>query len=281
MGAIKDRMMQDLAIRGLSENTQQIYLTCVKQFVGHFMISPERLGLKDIRAYQLYLIRERNVAESSFNVHVAALKFLFGITLQRNWNLDLIPYHRKSKRLPVVLSREEIVQLYQAVSSLKHKAIVLTLYSTGLRVSELVHLKVHDIDSSRMLVRVQEGKNGKDRYVGLSPKLLELLRQYWRSTKPPSRTWLFPGDCPGHPLTRCGVSKMIGKAKERAGIHKPVSAHTLRHSFATHLLESGVDVRRIQLMMGHGSLRSTVQYLHVASTTLHESPNLLDLLDIR
>ncbi len=204
MGAIKERMKQDLAIRGLSENTQQSYLTCVKQFVGHFMISPERLGLNDIRSYQLYLIRERNVAESSFNVHVAALKFLYGITLQRNWNLDLIPYHRKSKRLPVVLSREEVVQLYHAVSSLKHKAIVLTLYSTGLRVSELVHLKIHDIDSSRMLVRVQEGKNRKDRYVGLSPKLLELLRQYWRSTTPSPRTWLFPGDSPGHPLTRCG-----------------------------------------------------------------------------
>ena len=223
MGAIKERMKQDLAIRGLSENTQQSYLTCVKQFVGHFMISPERLGLNDIRSYQLYLIRERNVAESSFNVHVAALKFLYGITLQRSWNLDLIPYHRKSKRLPIVLSREEVVQLYHAVSSLKHKAIVLTLYSTGVRVSELVHLKIHDIDSSRMLVRVQEGKNRKDRYVGLSPKLLELLRQYWRSTKPPSRTWLFPGDSPGHPLTRCGVGKMIRKAKERAGIHKPVS----------------------------------------------------------
>lgn len=281
MGAIKERMKQDLAIRGLSENTQQSYLTCVKQFVGHFMISPERLGLKDIRSYQLYLIRERNVAESSFNVHVAALKFLYGITLQRNWNLDLIPYHRKSKRLPVVLSREEVVQLYHAVSSLKHKAIVLTLYSTGVRVSELVHLKIHDIDSSRMLVRVQEGKNRKDRYVGLSPKLLELLRQYWRSTKPSPRTWLFPGDSPGHPLTRCGVGKMIRKAKERAGIHKPVSPHTLRHSFATHLLESGVDIRRIQLMMGHGSLRSTVQYLHVASTSLREVPNPLDLLDIR
>jgi integrase/recombinase XerD len=280
MGAIKERMMQDLAIRGLSENTQQSYLTCVKQFVGHFMISPERLGLNDIRSYQLYLIRERNVAESSFNVHVAALKFLYGITLQRNWNLDLIPYHRKSKRLPVVLSREEVVQLYHAVSSLKHKAIVLTLYSTGLRVSELVHLKIHDIDSSRMLVRVQEGKNRKDRYVGLSPKLLELLRQYWRSTTPSPRTWLFPGDSPGQPLTRCAVAKMIGKAKERAGIHKPVSPHTLRHSFATHLLESGVDVRRIQLMMGHGSLRSTVQYLHVASTSLREVPNPLDQLDI-
>ena len=281
MGAIKERMKQDLAIRGLSENTQQSYLTCVKQFVGHFMISPERLGLNDIRSYQLYLIRERNVAESSFNVHVAALKFLYGITLQRSWNLDLIPYHRKSKRLPVVLSREEVVQLYHAVSSLKHKAIVLTLYSTGLRVSELVHLKVHDIDSSRMLVRVQEGKNRKDRYVGLSPKLLELLRQYWRSTEPSPRTWLFPGDSPGHPLTRCGVGKMIRKAKERAGIHKPVSPHTLRHSFATHLLESGVDIRRIQLMMGHGSLRSTVQYLHVASNSLREVPNPLDLLDIR
>ncbi len=281
MGAIKERMMQDLQLRGLSENTQQKYLSCVKQFVGHFMISPERLGLNDIRAYQLYLIRERNIAESSFNVHIAALKFLYGVTLQRRWNLDLFPYHRTSKRLPVVLSREEVVQLYHAVSSLKHRAIVLTLYSTGLRVSELVHLKVHDIDSSRMLVRVQEGKNRKDRYVGLSPKLLELLRQYWRSTNPPSRTWLFPGDSPGHPLTRCGVGKMIRKAKERAGIGKPVSPHTLRHSFATHLLESGVDVRSIQLMMGHESLRTTVQYLHVASTTLHESPNLLDLLDIR
>ncbi len=281
MGAIKERMKQDLEIRGLSENTQQSYLTCVKQFVGHFMISPERLGLNDIRSYQLYLIRERNVAESSFNVHVAALKFLYGITLQRSWNLDLIPYHRTSKRLPVVLSREEVIQLYHAASSLKHKAIVLTLYSTGVRVSELVHLKIHDIDSSRMLVRVQEGKNRKDRYVGLSPKLLELLRQYWRSTTPSPRTWLFPGDSPGHPLTRCGVGKMIRKAKERAGIHKPVSPHTLRHSFATHLLESGVDIRTIQLMMGHGSLRSTVQYLHIASNSLREVPNPLDLLDIR
>ncbi len=236
MGAIKERMKQDLAIRGLSENTQQSYLTCVKQFVGHFMISPERLGLNDIRAYQLYLIRERNIAESSFNVHVAALKFLYGITLQRRWNLDLFPYHRTSKRLPVVLSREEVVQLYHAVSSLKHRAIVLTLYSTGLRVSELVHLKVHDIDSSRMLVRVQEGKNRKDRYVGLSPKLLELLRQYWRSTNPASTNmavpWRFPWPS-AHPM-RGGEDDPQGQRAggDRQTREPPYAATLLRNSFA-------------------------------------------------
>jgi site-specific recombinase XerD len=244
------------------------------------MISPDKLGLEDIYTYQAYLIRNRKVAENTFNLYVAALKFLYGRTLKRNWEIDMIPYHKRSKRLPTVLNREEVVKLYKAVSYIKHKAMILTLYSTGIRASELARVKVSDIDSKRMLIRIDQGKNRKDRYVGLSEKLLKILKEYWRSAKVKPKTWLFPGRSGSKPINRNSVRHMVNKAKEVAGIKKPVTTHTLRHSFATHQLEDGVDIRKIQLMLGHRSLRTTAVYLHVASNYLEGTSNPLDTLDL-
>ena len=161
MGVIKEKMIQDLVIRGMSKRTQDTYLNCIKQFVKYYRKSPDLLTLEDIHSYQLHLIRDRQISVSYFNIQVAALKFLYGVTLKREWNIELIPYHKDSKRLPVVLSKEEVVQLYKAVSYIKHKAMILTLYSTGIRASELIHLKVSDIDSNRMQIRIDHGKGGK------------------------------------------------------------------------------------------------------------------------
>jgi len=280
MGAIKEKMKRDMEIRGLSKRTKESYLGCVKQFVKYFMKSPDQLNLEDIHTYQLHLIRDRKVAENTFNQYVSALKFLYGQTLKRDWKIDMIPYHKRSKRLPVVLNREEVVKLYKAVPYLKHKAMILTLYSTGIRASELANVKISDIDNKRMLIRIDQGKNRKDRYVRLPAKLLEILREYWQSETVKSKTWLFPGRPRTEPITRNSVRNMVHKAKETAGIQKPVTTHTLRHSFATHQLEDGVDIRKIQLMLGHRSLRTTAKYLHVASNYLQETSNPLDTLDL-
>jgi len=244
------------------------------------MKSPDLLTLEDINSYQLYLIRDRQISVSYFNIQVAALKFLYGVTLKREWNIELIPYHKESKRLPVVLSKEEVVQLYKAVSYIKHKAMILTLYSTGIRASELTHLKVSDIDSKRMQIRIDQGKGGKDRYVRLSEKLLKILRLYWRSEKIKPKTWLFPGYGEDSPLSRHSVTKMILKAREKAGIQKHVTTHTVRHTCATHMLESGENIKKIALMLGHSSLKTTGKYLHVASNYLDNMKTPLDDLEL-
>jgi site-specific recombinase XerD len=244
------------------------------------MKSPDKLNLEHIHAYQLHLVRERKVAENTFNQHVAAIKFLYGMTLKRNWKIELIPYHKRRKRLPVVLSRQEVVQLYKAVRCIKHQAMILTLYSTGMRVSELTHLKISDIDSKRMVIRIDQGKNRMDRYVRLSEKLLKTLRLYWRKQKPKLKTWLFPGYDVNSPITRNSVLRMVAMAGVKAGIKKPVTTHTVRHTYATHQLESGMDIRKIQLMLGHRSLRTTAIYLHVASNYLNEAKTPLDTLDL-
>jgi len=280
MGKVKEKMKQQMEIRGLSARTRESYLADIEQFVRYFMKPPDQLSLDDIHGYQQHLIRDRKYAENTINQHVAALKFLYRSTLKRDWNIEMIPYHKRSKKLPVVLSRDEVKMLFKATENIKHRAMLLTLYSTGIRASELTHLKVSDIDSKRMLVRIEEGKNSKDRYVRLSEKLLELLRSYWISQTPKPKTWLFPGYGDDSPLSRHSVQKMILKLKEKASIKKQVSTHTMRHTFATHMLESGVDIRRIQLMLGHRSLRTTAIYLHVASNYLHEAKTPLDTLDL-
>ena len=280
MGIIKEKMIQDLVIRGMSKRTQENYLGCIKQFVKYYMKSPDLLSLEDINSYQLYLIRDRQISVSYFNIQVAALKFLYGVTLKREWNIELIPYHKESKRLPVVLSKEEVVQLYKAVSYIKHKAMILTLYSTGIRASELTHLKVSDIDSKRMQIRIDQGKGGKDRYVRLSEKLLKILRLYWCSEKIKPKTWLFPGYGEDSPLSRHSVTKMILKARKKAGIQKQVTTHTVRHTCATHMLESGENIKKIALMLGHSSLKTTGKYLHVASNYLDNMKTPLDDLEL-
>jgi site-specific recombinase XerD len=280
MGAIREKMKQQMEIRGLSDSTQESYLRAATQFVKYFMVSPEELGVDDVHAYQLYLIRERGVATPTYNIHVAALRFLYRTTLKVDWNIESIPFRKKTKSLPVVLSPEEIVCLCDAVSNIKHKAMILTLYDTGARVTEVARLKISDIDSKRMVVRIDQGKGRKDRYVPLSEKLLGVLRQYWASQRSRSKIWLFPGWKPELPYSRRSLQKVVRKAQIRSGLRKTITPHVLRHSFATHHLENGTDMRTIQMLLGHRSIGTTSRYIHVASNSFDNVQTPLDRLDV-
>lgn len=266
MTPLRQRMLQDMGIRNLAVNTQLAYVQQIRAFARHFDRSPEALGTEEVRAYQVHLIEERKLAAGSLSVVAAALRFLYKITLRRPWNDDDIPMPKRPLKLPIVLSPEEVVRFLACVASTKHRAILTTIYASGLRVSEAVALTPADIDSSRMVLRVDQGKGRKDRYVMLSPRLLDVLRDYWRIERP--RPWLFPGDGVGAHITKNAVEQACQKAHRAAGIDKPVTPHSLRHAFATHLLEAGADVRRIQLLLGHRSLSTTSRYLKVATSSL-------------
>lgn len=276
MGRFQDRMAEEIEIRGLSPDTKRAYLHAVRRFVGHFMQPPDRLTAEHIRQYQLYLTRERRVAPSTFNQIMAALRFLYRVTLRKPWAYDRIPYQKEPRRLPHVLSREKVAALLSSVRNLKHRALLSTSYAAGLRATEAVRLKVADIDSRRMTIRVNQGKGGKDRYVMLSPRLLATLREYWAKYKP--RTWLFPGRKIDRPLTRHTLNRLTEKARKAAGLSQSLHPHVLRHSFATHLLEMGVNICVIQRLLGHRSLRSTAIYVHVAADYLKKTPSPLDHL---
>lgn len=267
-------MDRELRIRGLAENTGKSYLGTMRCFVRHFMRPPDELTAEDVKRYQLFLTKERRVSWSTFNIHVCSIRFFYRNVLAVKWDVEAIPYQKTGKRLPVVLSGEEVVALLDAATNLKHRAILMTLYAAGLRASEATHLRVADIDSRRMMIRVAQGKGRKDRYVMLSAKLLEILRRYWLEQRP--EPWLFPGQDPARPLTRDSVERVFVRAKEKAGIRKSVHPHTLRHSFATHLLERGVNIRVIQRLLGHRSLRSTEIYTHVAETYVRDTKSPLD-----
>jgi site-specific recombinase XerD len=257
MTLLRERMQHDMLIRNLAENTQTSYLLQVSSFAKHFHRSPELLGPEEVRAWLVHLREERKLAPGSLGPTIGALRFLYRVTLRRPWSDEDFPLPKKPFRLPVILSLEEITTFFESIASLKQRTILMTAYAAGLRV-EVVHLKITDIDSQRMVIRVNQGKNRKDRYVMLSPRLLEILRAYWREAHP--RDWLFPGDIPGQPITRFAVARACNLARQRSGISKPITPHLLRHAFATHLLESGTDVRRIQLLMGHRSLATTSRY---------------------
>jgi site-specific recombinase XerD len=269
-------MERDLQIRGFSRSTQQCYLARMKAMVRFFMRPPDELTLEDIHAYQLHLTRDRKVCWAAFNQTVCAIRLFYGVTLNRDWDIQRIPYQKTGRKLPVVLSCEEVSELFQVVTNLKHRAILMAAYAGGLRVSEVTHLRVSDIDGQRMMLRVEQGKGRQDRYVMLSHRLLAVLREYWKDYR--TRHWLFTGQNPERPLTRGSVHKIFHKARLKAGITKKVSVHGLRHSFATHLLESGINIRKIQLLLGHRSLRSTQIYTHVARDYLEDTPSPLDIL---
>jgi site-specific recombinase XerD len=269
-------MLHDMQIRNLAENTQKSYLQQVSSFARHFRRSPETLGPEEIRAWTIYLVNERKLAPSSVQLAVGALRFLYRVTLRREWSDEDFPLPKKPVRLPVILSFDEVKAFFDAIPSLKHRAMLMTAYAAGLRISEVAHLKAIDIDSQRMVIRVNQGKNHKDRYVMLSPRLLEILRAYWHDAHP--RDWLFPGDIPGRPITPCAIRLACNMARERSGIKKPITPHSLRHAFATHLLETGTDVRRIQLLMGHRSLSTTSRYLRIATSTVCATTSPFDLL---
>jgi site-specific recombinase XerD len=270
-------MIEDMQVRNLSTNTQRAYIENVTRFARHFGRSPAALGPEEIRTYQVYLVRERQLAPSSVEIAVCALRFLYKVTLRQPWSFDdLIPAPKKPRRLPVVLSPDEVVHFLACVPALQHRTILTTCYATGLRIAEAVRLRPTDIDSRRMVIRVEQGKGQRDRYVMLSPTLLDRLREWWRAHRSPS--WLFPGDHPDQPITSHAVREACQRAHRRSRLTKPVTPHALRHAFAVHLLEAGTDVRTIQLLLGHRSLDTTARYLRIATTRVCATTSPLDLL---
>jgi integrase/recombinase XerD len=277
MTPLRRRMTEDMQVRNFSPHTQNSYVQQVSLFARHFSKSPEVLGPEEIRSYQVYLTNEKKLAPGSILIAVSALRFLYKVTLHRDWCFeDIIPAPKKPQTLPIVLSPEEVLQFLSCVQSVKHRTILTVCYAAGLRISEAVRLKVADIDSERMVIRVALGKGQKDRYVMLSPKLLQILRAWWPVHRP--KQWLFPGDRVDSCISSDAVELACQKAHQRCGIAKPVTPHSLRHSFATHLLESGTDVRTIQLLLGHRSLATTARYLRIANTKVCSTTSPLDLL---
>ena len=275
MGKLAERFERDLTIRGYSELTRRIYLGHVRNFARFFRRSPDELTVEHIQQYQYHLLREKRITRGYFNVIAAALRFFYLVTLEKEWNIKRsIPYHKTGRRLPEILSQEEVVRVFTAIPNLKHRVIVMTLYAGGLRVSEALRLRPSDIDSQRMVIRIEQGKGRKDRYVPLSPVLLAILREYWKISRP--KTWLFPNPLRDKPLVTRTVWTIVHKASLTAGIRKKVRTHSLRHSFATHLLENGVNIRIIQILLGHRSLRSTEIYTHVSKSSLLGTKSPLD-----
>ena len=276
MTQLRRKMLEELQLRNYSPHTQRAYIRCVANFAKHFKVEPDRLGPEHIRQYQLLLVQQKKLSWAVFNQTVCALRFFYHDVLHRNWMIEHIPYPRHEQKLPLVLSPAEVAALFQSTPNLKHRAILMTIYGAGLRVSELINLQVTDIDSQRQIISVRQGKGHKDRQVMLSPKLLELLRSYWKSCRP--KTWLFPGERPEHPVTQVTVWRICQRAREAAHLAKPVSPHTLRHCFATHLLEEATDLRRIQILMGHRNLKTTARYLHVSNLAVRSTISPLDRL---
>ena len=273
MTPLRQRFLDDLRLRNYSPRTQRTYLDHVARFARHFHRSPERLGPEEIRAYQLHLLQQ-HASWSVFNQAVCALRFLYRVTLQAAFAVDLIPYGKKPKSLPAVLSRDEVAQLFALVPQPLERLILQTTYACGLRASEVLGLRVTDIDSSRMLLWVRHGKGGKDRGVPLSAALLEALRAHWQRLRP--KTWLFPGQTPSGQRSLGALQRVVRRAVLAAGFTKKVSLHTLRHSYATHLLEAGVDVLTIQRLLGHRDLQTTARYLHLTAPQLARLPGLLE-----
>jgi site-specific recombinase XerD len=272
---LRRRMIEDMTIRNLSPATQRSYLHAVSKFSRHFDRSPDRLGLDEVHAFQVHLVAT-GISWPSLNQIVCALRFFYGVTLGQATIPERIAYAREPQKLPVVLSADEVVRFLEAIPSLKSRTALTTVYAAGLRVSEAVMLKIADIDSSRMVIRVEHGKGGKDRYVMLSPQLLRILRGYWRLARP--KRWLFPGRDEERPLEQTALHAACRSARTAAGLAKEVTPHTLRHSFATHLLESGADIRIIQVLLGHANLQSTARYARVATKTISQTPSPLDRL---
>jgi len=278
MTELRQRMLEELQRRNYSPQTIRAYLRHVAVFAQHFHRSPDQLGAKHIRQFQLFLIQRQKVAWSTYNQIVAALRFFYARILKRPFLLSEIPFTRQPQRLPLILSRDEVARILEAPPHLKSRALLMTIYAAGLRRSEAARLRVSDIDSARMTITIYQGKGQRDRVVMLSPVLLETLRQYWRYHKP--KQWLFPGATPNQPISGNDIFQVFQNAARRAGITKQLSPHSLRHSFATHLLEAGTDLRTIQMLLGHRSLRTTARYLHVSQHQPRAAASPLDSLNL-
>lgn len=276
MGKLYDRMAADLKLAGYSPLTISGYLLHASLFVKYYMRSPLEMGEEEIRNFLLHLVEEKKLSHSTFRQYRAALKFLYTVTLRRPWEMEQIPVPRKAQTLPVVLSGTEILSLLQAVKKDMYRGILMAIYSAGLRLAEACRLQVRDIDSKRRVIRVRSGKGRKDRYTILSPLLLSFLREYWKLSRP--HPWLFPGRSPIGYITPRSVQKVFKSALKKAGIPKEATPHTLRHCFATHLLESGTDIAVIQTLLGHRSIRTTKRYTHVSAKLIASTKSPLDLL---
>jgi site-specific recombinase XerD len=276
MSILRQKLIDDLEVRNYSRRTVDTYVRAVARFAQHFGQSPDLLGPDEIRRYLVFLVQSKRVSWSVFNQAVCALRFFYQNTLEQTWMVEHIPYPKREKKLPIIWSPQELTRFFAAVANLKHRTLFMTLYATGLRVTEAVHLLVNDIDSERMLVRVEQGKGRRDRYVPLPATLLECLRTYWRQYQP--SMWLFPGTDPERPLSAPVIQQVCVQIRKKVPFRKPISCHTLRHCFATHLLEAGMDLKTIQMYLGHRSLNTTSLYLHVATHSDGLRRNVRDLL---
>ena len=276
MSELRNKMTMDLELRGYSPKTKEYYIRNVSKFAQYFNKSPELLGENEIREYLHYCITERHLSEGTVNTIHGSLKFLYTVTLGRAWNGIQTPRMKEGRKLPVVLSQCEIKELFDATKNLKHKAILMTIYGGGLRVSEAAQLKLVDIDSKNFQIIVRQGKGKKDRYTLLAETNLELLREYWKKYQP--KTFLFSGKDPINPISTRTIQKVIVDSTKKAGIKKDVTVHTLRHSFATHLVEAGTDIVYIQRLLGHTNINTTTIYLHLRRLDLINIKSPLDTL---
>lgn len=285
MTPLRQRMIEDMQLRNLGAETQRAYVHYISGLAQFYQTSPQHLNLEEIREYQLYMINDRHYSPETVNAFVSAAKFLYNVTLETPWAEDALPRCRVPHRLPIVLSAPETEEFFQHVSTIRYRAALMTAYGAGLRVSEVVALRAGDIDSQRMLIRVCQGKGKKDRYAMLSPRLLEVLRCWWRARqygKPRTKTspedWLFPGCRKGRHMNVTSLQTACRDAARAAGLSKRVSVHTLRHSFATHMLENGTDIRLIQALLGHSRIDTTARYAAVTPTTIAAVRSPLDRL---
>jgi integrase/recombinase XerD len=277
MGAIQAKMKADLELRGCALTTRKEYLRRARNFVAFHGRSPVAMGEQEIREFLLHLVNEKKAGPATVHMYVAAIKFLYSTTLERPDVVAKIPWPRRPQTLPDILTGEEVERLFRGIRSPKHRAILMTAYGAGLRISEACSLGISDLDSKRMLIHVHEGKRSKDRYVMLSERLLDVLRAYFRSARPEG-PYLFPGDIPGRPITTGAVQRVLKKALVGCGFTKRVTPHSLRHGFATHLLETGEDIRTIQRLLGHASIQTTARYTKVTERHIGRTKSPLDLI---
>jgi len=278
MTPLRRRMIDDMTLRNFTKATIKAYVRAVARFARYFRCPPDRLGREHVRAYLLHLLNEQHVSHSYYKLTRCALRFFYRETLGRDDIPASLAPVKEPRSLPIVLGPDELVRFFVAIKDLKHRALLMTAYAAGLRISEVARLRVADIDSARMVIRVDRGKGQKDRYVMLSPRLLEILRAYWKAARPGE--FLFPGARPDRPITAGSVRKVCSRARRAAGLDKHVTVRALRHSFATHLLESGTDLRTIQVLLGHRSLNTTARYVHVATASLPSTKSPFDRLDL-
>ena len=277
MGKLRDQMIEDLQLRDYARKTCKAYVDCARAFVAYHRRPPEQMGELEIRQFLMHLVETKKVGPATRKMHVAGIKFLYEVTLRRPEVVASIPWPKVAHGVPEILSGSEIAKLLDAVDALKHRAVIMTAYGAGLRVSEVCALQVEDIDSQRMTLRIRQGKGNQARYVPLPERVLFLLRRYWAIERP-KKPWLFPGKQPGCPVSEAAVRYQLRTTASKTGLTKRVTPHVLRHSFATHLLELGTDVRVIQMLLGHRSIRSTARYTHLTSRVLAKTKSPVDVL---